>query len=174
MSGGSAVITFASSEVATGTSKGVLTVTGNGATITSVVITNTGSATASLSLSSTGAVTLGSVTDAGKFSVFNAPKATLTGTYNFGSINKLVAAAATDAVLSLGNGVSTAVIIPEVTNSSLTDSGSLASVTSKQWLSNDGGYHVLSTPSIGRLAVSGAFGELLNLSDTTTSLSMPW
>jgi cyclophilin family peptidyl-prolyl cis-trans isomerase len=168
--GGTAVVTFAGSSLTQTTSAGVVTVSGADATIASVVITNK-SAAASLSLTSTGAVTLGSVTDNGAVSILNAPNATLTGDSSFKSINRLVAAAAANADLSLGSGTSTTLTIPNVTNTSVSNTGAIASITSTQWINSDGGFYALNAPQIGRLKVTGAFADQLSLSGTGISIN---
>jgi cyclophilin family peptidyl-prolyl cis-trans isomerase len=167
--GGTAVITFAGSSVTQSSGNGVITVSGADATIASIVITNTGAA-ASLSLTGTGTITLGAVTDAGNISVLNAPDGALIGDSSFKSIGRLIAASAANADLSLGSGTSTVLTIPAVTNTSVSDTGSIASITSTQWLNSDGGFYSLSTPRIGRLKVSGAFADQLSLSGSGNSL----
>lgn len=167
---GAAVVTFASSDVTITRSHGVAIATGSGASIAGITITNRGSS-ATLSLVSSGPVTLGSVVDAGRLAFINAPNATLTGTFNLGSTSHVIAAAATDATLLLGSGRSVVIDIPIVTNTNVTDSGSISRITSKQWLASDGGFYGILTPDIGRLNVSGTFAESLSLSSTGTDLS---
>ena len=170
INGGTAVVTFSSGVVTTTTAGGVVSASGSGATISSIVITNTGAA-ASLTLTSTGSINLGSITDAKAMSIINAPSATLSGDSSFGRIGRLILAGAANADLSLGSSVGTSLIVTDLLNTTVTDSGSIQSITAKQWQSSGGGYYVLSTPSIGRLNVSGEFDDVLNLSSTRSALS---
>lgn len=166
---GAAIVTFAGSAVTISKSGFVDVASGADATISSITITNRGSA-ASLSLTSTGPVSLGSITDAGRLSFINAPTATLSGVYTLGSIGRVLAAAASGATLSLGSGKNTVILIPTVVNTNLTDTGSIARISSKQWLATDGGYYGILTPRIGQLKVTGSFAEMLNLSGAGYSL----
>ena len=166
---GSALVTFANSAVTTTTAGGVVTASGTGATIASIVITNTGAA-ASVSLMSTGAVSVGSITDAKAISIINAPTTTLTGNSSFGSISQLTLAGASDANLSLGSGTPI-VSITNLMNTTVTDTGAIKSITATQWQSSGGGYYTLTAPSVGKLDVSGTFADVLNLSSTTTAIN---
>jgi cyclophilin family peptidyl-prolyl cis-trans isomerase len=168
--GGTAVITFSSGTVNTTTTGGVITASGTGATISSIVITNTGPA-ASLKLTATGAVSLGSITDAKAMSIINAPDATLTGSSSFGSIGQLILSGTTDANLSLGSGSASSLIVPNLLNTTVTDTGSIKSITSTNWQTSGGGYYVLSAPSVGRLKVTGEFDDVLNLTSAKGVLS---
>jgi cyclophilin family peptidyl-prolyl cis-trans isomerase len=168
--GGTAVVTFSPGVVTTTTAGGVVTATGSGATVSSIVITNTGAA-ASLSLTASGAVSLGTITDSKAVSIIDAPNATLTGSSSFARIGRLILAGATDANLSLGSGIGSSLIIPNLLNTTITDTGSIQSIIAKQWQTSGGGYYTLSAPAIGRLNVSGEFDDVLNLSSKKTSLA---
>jgi hypothetical protein len=170
VTGGTAVVTFTNGQVTTTTTKDIISATGAGATITSVVITNHGS-DASLSLTSKGTVSLGAVTDAAGVAVLDAPDATLSGDSSFKSINRLIAAAATNSTLSLGSGTSTVLVLPDATDTTVISTGGIASITSTKWLNDDGGYYTINTPSIGRLKVSSTFDDTLSLSATGTALT---
>jgi cyclophilin family peptidyl-prolyl cis-trans isomerase len=165
--GGTALITFSSAAVTTTTSGGVVTASGAGATIASIVITNTGSAA---SLNVTGAVALGAVSDAKAVSSLIAPDATLSGTSSFGSIGRLDVAAITDSTLSLGSGNST-LLVPRVTDTSVTSTGAITRITSNQWTNDNGGYYALTAPRIGRIDVTGTFADLVNITASGSSLA---
>jgi cyclophilin family peptidyl-prolyl cis-trans isomerase len=165
ISNGAAVITFASSSVTISKAGGVATATGSGASIASIVITSRGSG-ASLRLVSDAAIGIGSISDTGRVTLLDLPNATLTGNYSFGSIGRLTAAAVVGSTLSLGSGASS-LIIPSVTNTNVTSTRSIASISSTQWLNTDGGYYGILTPRLGQLKVTGTFAESLNLTATT-------
>jgi cyclophilin family peptidyl-prolyl cis-trans isomerase len=166
---GAAVVTFAGPNVTVTKSNGIATATGTDASIASIVITNRGSA-ATFSLTSSGSVSVGSITDTGRLANINAPKTTITGTVSLGSTSQVSIAAATGATLSLGSGNGVNVILPTATNTNLSDTGSIARITSAQWLNTDGGFYGILTPKIGLLKVTGAFAEDLSLSSTGASL----
>ncbi len=169
LTGGTGVVTFTGSAVTTTTSGGVVTATGADADIASIVITNTG-AGASLSLTANGAVNLGTVTDSKRLAVLDAPNATLTGDSGFGSIDRLVVAGLADASLSLGSGATT-LIIPGATDSTVSSTGSISSITSTQWLNDNGGYYTINTPRLGRLDNGGSFADVLDVTAAGSSIA---
>ena len=148
--------------------------TGAGTTIASIVITNSGAA-ASLSLISDGAVSLGTISDTRAVSIINAPNATLSGNSSFAGVGRMILAGLANATLSLGSGPSTTLpsttlVVPNVTDSTVTSAGAISSITSSQWLNNNGGYYTLVATSIGRLKVTGTFANVLTLTSTAISL----
>ncbi len=183
VTGGTALITFASSVVTTDTTNTVVTASGAGATIASIAITDSSPA-ASLTLTVTNgsAVSIGSITDTGRVSLLGLPNATLLGDASFASIGRLVLAGAIDSTLTLGDAASTTVLISNATDTSLIDTGSIASITSSEWLNNNGGYYTVSTPRLGRLVVTSTFADSLNVTSASSSLaaasvgqvSAPW
>ncbi len=105
ISGGTAVVTFADSNVTLTTANGVATAHGTGATISSIVITNAAKHQASLSIASSGGPdgvsTIGSITDAGAMISITASHTVLTGSLNVDGLSALTLASAAQATLNI-------------------------------------------------------------------------
>ena len=170
ISGGSAVVTFSAGTTTDTVAGSVETVGGAGAILSGVAVTNpkTGEPTIAISSSGKGDVTLGGLTDTLGVHALLAPTTTLTGALAVGGIQRLVLDKADDAVITSANdgGPTISVVINTATDSSLTTS-SLVSLTSKQWIVDDGGTHVVSAAQIGTLTVTGGFADDLETTGTS-------
>ncbi len=167
LSGGSAVVTFTAGNVTSAVHAGVETVTG--ATIANVVVTNGKAAAPSLTIGSTGkgTATLGGLTDAGGLSALDAPTTTLTGALSVAGLKRLTLAAASHATAVIGaTEGATVVSLPTATDTSLA-AGVVTSLTSRNWVVDDGGSYQLYVSSIGKLTVTGAFADTLAVTSTT-------
>jgi cyclophilin family peptidyl-prolyl cis-trans isomerase len=161
--GGTAVVTFTDYQVTTNQSGGVITASGEGATITDITITNARGANASLSLVSAQAVTLGSVNDAGRVTSIVAPNATLTGTSSVAALEFLNVAAANMGSLTIGGHfLDPTLLIPTATDFSL-QTYNIGTLKSRQWLNTDSGSYKIYANSINFLDVTGTFAENLQL-----------
>jgi peptidyl-prolyl cis-trans isomerase A (cyclophilin A) len=168
LSGGSAVVTFSAGAVTTSTAGGVETVTGAGATISDVVVTNNKNANPVVTISTIGkgTVTLGGLSDSAGLGQLIAPTTDLTGALAVSGLQRLVLGAADEASIAISGNGSTVATIGTATNSSLS-AGSLTSLTSKAWVVNDGGSHVVSADVIGTLTVPGGFADDLEVTSTS-------
>jgi peptidyl-prolyl cis-trans isomerase A (cyclophilin A) len=164
ISGGTATITFAGSDVDQSTGTGVAIASGTDATIASIDINNARHHRASLSVSG-GAVTLSDLTDAGIMSAIAGPAATLTGTLNVQGLAELNVAATDDALLQIGSGAgATALIIPTATDTSVQAGGVISTLRSAKWISDTGGAFAIAAQGIRSLQITGEFDDGLDLS----------
>ncbi len=166
VSGGTAVVTFAGSDVTTTTSRGVVTATGSGATISDISITNNKGQDASLNINAIGGTaSIGGISDSGAMQNIIAPRASLAGNLTVGGLSLLELASTDHTVVNLGAGTGTVTLnISSAVDTSVESSGRINLIRSTSWTSDDSGYYVIAGASLGSLMVSGAFEENLLLS----------
>ena len=166
---GTAEITFADYRVDLKTVNGTVFASGAGTTITGITVTDKVTA-ATLSITSNGPVQIGPIQDRFHL-IINAPDVTLTGASVIGSSDLVNIAALSNATLSFSSSpVGIVLLVPTVTNSSITSAGGFNLIRSKNWFSTDGAVHVISAPAILDLEVTGTFQENLSLTSKNYSL----
>jgi cyclophilin family peptidyl-prolyl cis-trans isomerase len=153
---GSAVVTFTNYQVTlSGPTNGVLTATGAGADITSIVVTNKSpieTANAQLLVTANGPIKLGSVSDTNGLLV-RAPQATLTNLTTRESqlvqVGSLV-----DGVITFGQSkVLPGLLINSIVNSSIVSPVGIGAIDCTRWISNDGAEHSVKATAIFYLNV---------------------
>ena len=185
LTSGSAVVTFSPGDTTTKTANGVETVTGAGATVSSIAITNAKQGLPSLTITSAGkgGVTVGGITDGGPMVALVAPTTTLTGTSSFDGLALFDVGAASHASITIGgaDGI-TRVTLPTAVDSSLFATV-VSTLSSRKWTVDDTGSYVLAASSITNLSVTGAFADALELSGSSgyalttahvAAASAPW
>jgi cyclophilin family peptidyl-prolyl cis-trans isomerase len=177
VNGGTALIDFATFDVQTTTSHGVITASGPGATISSITITNSSAkSAASLQFSAHGGTdgfaTVNSITDTGSVTSIIAPNVHLTGTINANNLATIDLGSADNSTLSLTSLRPINLSIPTVTNTSINmNGGQIGTIRSTSWSDTDGGIYTISAAFILSLLNTGDFNENLNLSNTGLGIS---
>jgi len=175
IAGGTAIVTFASSDVQTTLSGTDVTVTGTGATVTGITITNTAKREATLTITASGGsdglATVGGIQDSGPVASIIAPAVNLTGALNVASLAALTLGNSTGALITFGAGrVPTVVSINTATDTSIVTTGTISSLRTKRWASTDGIADTISSSSIGTLSAAGEFAATLQLGSTSMAL----
>ncbi len=167
VSGGTAAISFQTFDVTMTTANGIITASGPGANIASIVITPTHKGThTSIKISASGGTdgtaSVGGITDPAFVDSFSAGNVVLSGTSSFGTVLAMTLAALDNADLHVSGTGLGKLTVPTVTNSSLVTSG-LHQIISNQWLNTDSGTHTITAASINNLTITGGFDENLDL-----------
>ncbi len=172
VNGGTAVVDFATFDVQTTTTKGSITATGSGATVTDITITDSSIKTgATVQISAHGGTdniaTVGSIIDHGLLNFVVAPNVELTDSLLSGSIAKIQLASTNDATLTFYSIHPTNLTIPTITNTSVTNvGGGIGAIHSTSWSDTDGGVYTITAPFIVSLLNTGDFNESVDLSNT--------
>ncbi len=178
VTGGTAVVTFASSNVTTTTAGGFVTAVGAGATISSIEYVAFRSDVGSITITSSAPIDVGSITSSTAIYAVTAPTTTFTGTIsvaqgNGGGLEHLTAAGLNGATLEFSGLPHSASIIkvPTVVNSSINatingGNGDIGEILSNSWTITDGGSHAIQANYLGTVKVPGTFADDLDLTGT--------
>jgi peptidyl-prolyl cis-trans isomerase A (cyclophilin A) len=175
VTGGTAQVTFASSNVTVTTAGGFVSAVGPGATITSIKYIAIRNEVGSISITSPAALTVGSISSVSAVATINAPTTTFTGTIsigqgNGGGLGTLIAAGLDGATLEFSGRVRAGAVIrvPTVVNSSINSTvnggnGYISQIISNSWTVTDGGSHAIQATLLGTVKVPGTFADDLDL-----------
>lgn len=159
--GGSAVITFAGTDVLINTVRGVVTVTGTDATVADINITDLTPRGSTLLVTATGGdgmVRLGSISDQ-HLAAFFAPSATLTGHFAAVQLGRMVIGGTDGITMNFGPFDAEFVSIGKAIDTSIESQGGLKLLRSGAWLSNTGFDYSITATKIGSMMISGDCAE---------------